>query len=135
MSRQMYVNLAVRDLARAKAFFTALGFAFEPRYTNDSAACLVVNPDTFVMLLPEVFFQTFTPKPLCDARQSTEVLLCLSCQSRAEVDGLVAKAVAAGGRIPRESQDHGFMYGHTFEDLDGHVWELVAMVPGAPVRG
>jgi len=113
------------------AFFSTLGFTFEPKYTNDSAACMVVGKDIYVMLLTQAFFQTFTSKRLADANASTEVLVCLTCESREEVDSLVAKAVAAGGSAPRESKDHGFMYGHGFEDLDGHIWELVHMEPGA----
>lgn len=129
MARQIYVNLAVKDLGRAQAFFTALGFRFEPKFTDDNAACMVVGENIFVMLLVESFFRTFTQKALCDATQCTEVLVGLSCDSRVQVDDRVARAVAAGGRVPREAQDHGFMYGHAFEDLDGHVWELIYMEP------
>lgn len=132
MARQIYVNLPVKDLERSKAFFAHLGFSFNPQYSNEVAACMVVADDIFVMLLGEPFFATFTTKPICDARSSTEVLVCLSCASRAEVDDLVARALAAGGTAPRRPQDHGFMYGHGFEDPDGHIWELVYMVPGAP---
>lgn len=131
MARQIYVNLPVKDLKRSLAFFTALGFRFEPKFTNDKAACMVVGENIFVMLLVESFFKTFTKKELCDAKKSTEVLVCLSCDSRAHVNDLVAKATAAGGAIPREPQDHGFMYGHAFEDLDGHIWELIHMEPSA----
>jgi predicted lactoylglutathione lyase len=88
---------------------------------------MVVSDTIYVMLLVESFFQSFTNKPIADATKTTEVLICLSCNSRAEVDGLVAKAVAAGGKTPRPPQDHGFMYGHAFEDLDGHIWELMYM--------
>lgn len=131
MGRQMYVNLPVKDIAKTKAFFSALGFAFDATFSNDDALCLIVSDDSYVMLLAESFFKTFTRKTVCDARQSTEVLICLSCQSRAEVDQLVAKAVHAGGSIPRDPHDHGFMYGHAFEDLDGHIWELMFMDPDA----
>jgi uncharacterized protein len=134
MARQIYVNLAVRDLKRTVAFFTELGFQFEPKFSNDDAVCMVIDDNIFVMLLVERFFLTFTPKELCDATKSTEVLLCLSCDSRAQVDELVAKAVAAGGSIAREPQDHGFMYGQSIEDLDGHIWELMFMEPGAQVQ-
>ena len=102
MAKQIYVNLPVKDLKRSMAFFTALGFGFEPKFTNDSAACMIVGENIFVMLLIESFFKTFTKKELCDAMQSTEVLVCLSCDSRAQVNDLVAKATAAGGTIPRE---------------------------------
>ena len=131
MARQIYVNLPVKDLVRSIAFFKSMGFAFEPKFTDEKAACMIVGEASFVMLLTEGFFQTFTKKALCDATKSTEVLVCLSCDSRAEVDELVAKAVSAGGNIPREPEDHGFMYGHAFEDLDGHIWELIHMQPNA----
>lgn len=129
MSTQIFVNLPVKDLSRSMAFFTSLGFAFDPKFTNEDAACMVVAENIHVMLLVEPFFLTFTKKALCDATKSTEVLLCLSCESRAQVDEVVAKAVVAGGRVAREPQDHGFMYDHAYEDLDGHIWELIYMAP------
>ena len=135
MARQIYVNLPVKDLVRTKAFFAALGFAFEGKFSNDDGACMVVDGNIFVMLLVEKFFATFTSKTIVDATKSTEVLLCLSCASRAEVDDLVAKAVRSGGRMPRAPQDHGFMYAHAFEDPDGHIWELVYMDPNAKMPG
>jgi predicted lactoylglutathione lyase len=135
MARKIYVNLSVKDLPRSMAFFSALGFSFQPEFTNEVAAGLIVEPDQiYVMLLTESFFQTFTKKTICDARKSAELLLCLSCSSRQEVDELVAKAVAAGGSVPREPNEHDFMYGHAFEDLDGHIWELIHM-PGMPPQG
>jgi predicted lactoylglutathione lyase len=132
MHKQIFVNLPVTDLPRSKAFFESLGLHFEPKFTNDQGACLVVGDNIFAMLLAHDFFKTFTAKPIADATRSTEVLVCLSCESRAEVDALVQKARAAGGSAPRAPQDHGFMYGHGFEDLDGHIWELVYMDPNAP---
>ncbi|CDY79120.1 Glyoxalase family protein [Caballeronia glathei] len=131
MHKQIFVNLPVSDLKRSMTFFKALGLSFNSQFTNDQAACLVVGENIFAMLLVEEFFRTFTHKPLVDANAATEVIVCLSCESRAEVDDLVAKAVAAGGRAPREPQDHGFMYAHGFEDVDGHIWELVHMSPEA----
>jgi len=131
MGRKIFVNLAVKDMKRSQAFFRALGFDFNPQFTNEQGACMVVAEDIFVMLLVEPFFATFVKKPISDARKSTEVLVCLSCDSREEVDALVKKALAAGGTAPNAPQDHGFMYGHGFEDLDGHVWELVWMDPKA----
>ena len=131
MHKQIFVNLPVRDLGRSRTFFSSLGFEFNPQFSNDDAACMIVGENIFVMLLVERFFQGFTSKPLADAHATTEVLTCLSCESRDEVDSLVARAVAAGGRAPNPKQDHGFMYGHGFEDLDGHVWELAWMDPGA----
>lgn len=128
---QIFVNLPVKNLARSGEFFTRLGYLFDPQFTDEKAACMIVSDDIYVMLLVEKFFQTFTKKPLCDATKNTEVLVCLSCESRTEVDEQVRRAVAAGGTSPREPQDHGFMYGHGFEDLDGHIWELIYMQPGA----
>jgi hypothetical protein len=127
MNKQIYVNLPIKNMERSKAFFSSLGFSFNPQFTNEQGACMVVSEHIYVMLLTETFFQTFTHKPIADAGKVTEVLVCLSCESRAEVDELVAKALAAGGKAPRAPQDHGFMYGHGFEDLDGHIWELVYM--------
>lgn len=131
MATQIYVNLPVQNVARSRRFFTELGFGFNEQFSNEQAVCMVVGDDSFVMLLVESFFQTFTKKPVADASKSTEVLVCLSCDSRSKVDDLVAKAVAAGGTSPNPKQDHGFMYGHGFEDLDGHVWELIYMDPDA----
>jgi uncharacterized protein len=128
METQIFVNLPVRDLDRSKAFFATLGYGFDPQFTNEFAACLVVDERIYVMLLTEGFFQTFAPgKTICDATRSMEVIVCLTCPTREHVDDLVAKAVAAGGSIPGPHQDHGFMYGHAFEDLDGHIWQLIAM--------
>ena len=131
MHKQIYVNVAVADLPKSRAFFESLGLSFEPKFSNDMGACLVLGENIFAMLLTKDFFKGFTSKPLADPKQTTEALICLSCESRAEVDALVAKAVAAGGTAPRPVQDHGFMYGHGFEDLDGHIWELAYMDPDA----
>jgi uncharacterized protein len=131
MARKIFVNLPIKDMERSQAFFRALGFSFNPQFTNEQGACMVISEDIFTMLLVEPFFQTFTKKPISDAKKSTEVLVCLSCDSREEVDALVKKALAAGGSAPNAPQDHGFMYAHGFEDLDGHVWELVWMDPNA----
>ena len=133
MNKQIFVNLAVKDLDKSKAFFEALGYTFNPQFTNESGACMVIaDGSIYAMLLTEPFFKTFVDKPLVQAKEATEVLVCLSCESREEVDDLVAKAVAAGGRAPRPPQDHGFMYGHGFEDLDGHIWELAYMEQASP---
>ena len=128
MATQIFVNLPVKNLDKSVAFFTALGFKFNPQFTDENATCMIVSENNiYVMLLVESYFKTFTPKSIADAKKSTEVLLCLSCDSRAEVDELVAKAVAAGGSTPNAAKDHGFMYQHGFEDLDGHLWELAYM--------
>lgn len=132
MSTQIFVNLSVRDLDKAKAFFNALGYSVNPQFTDANAACLVISDTIYVMLLVEPFFQGFTRKPLCDARTHTEVLLCLSVDSRSGVDAMVAKALAAGGREPMEAKDYGFMYQRGFEDLDGHLWEVVHMDENGP---
>lgn len=133
MHEQIYVNLPVKDLQRSIDFFTRLGFTFDERFTNELATCMVVGPNIHVMLLSEPFFQGFIgDKQIADAHRATEALICISCNSRAQVDGLVAQALAAGGRIPRPAQDHGFMYGHAFEDLDGHIWELMFMTGEPP---
>jgi len=131
MATKIFVNLPVKSLDKSVAFFTRLGFTFNPQFTDETATCMIVSEDIFVMLLTEEKFKTFTPKEICDARKSTEVLVCLSSASREEIDEMVRKAVAAGGTTYKEPQDHGFMYGHGFQDLDGHIWELVYMEPGA----
>ena len=133
MHKQIYVNLPVKDLAASKAFFEAVGYTFNPQFTNDQGAGLILGENLYAMLLAEDFAKTFTNKPLVDARATTEMWVCLSCDSREQVDALVAKAQAAGGRVPSAPQDHGFMYGHGFEDLDGHHWELVYM-SGSPTQ-
>lgn len=132
MHSQIFVNLPIADMARSQAFFKALGYAFNPDFSNEQGASLVLGENLFAMLLVRDFFGTFTDKPVADATKSTEVLVCLACDSREQVDSLVAKAVAAGGKAPRPPQDHGFMYGHGFEDLDGHIWELVHMAGKPP---
>jgi uncharacterized protein len=132
MAREIFVNLPIRNMERSKAFFGALGFTFNPQFTNAQGACMVIQDgSSYVMLPVEPFFQSFTKKPVADASKSTEVLICLSCASRAEVDDLVRKAIAAGGSAPNAPQDHGFMYGHGFQDPDGHLWELMYMDPNA----
>jgi len=128
-TKQIFVNLPVKDLPKSKVFFEALGYSFNPQFTDENAACLVISDTIYAMLLTEEFFKRFTSKAIVDAKKSTEVLVCLSTESRAEVDDLVRKAVAAGGRVYNDPQDHGFMYGHGFEDLDGHQWELAFMEP------
>jgi len=127
MHSQIFVNLPIADMAKSQAFFRALGYSFDPDFTNDQGASLVLGENLFAMLLVHDFFKTFTDKPVADANKTTEVLVCLACDSREQVDTLVTRAVAAGGKAPRQPQDHGFMYGHGFEDLDGHIWELVHM--------
>ena len=135
MSTKIFVNLPVKDLDKSIEFFTQLGYTFNPQFTDETATCMIVSADIYVMLLTHAKFKTFTPKQICDATQSTEVLVCLSCESREHVDAMVRKAVAAGGTTYNAPQDHGFMYGHGFQDLDGHIWELVYMEPSATNKG
>ncbi|MET0355434.1 MAG: VOC family protein [Cellvibrio sp.] len=129
MQKQIFVNLSVKDLDKSKVFFEKLGYSFNPQFTDENAACMVISDTIYAMLLTETFFKGFTNKELVDAKKATEVLICLSTESRAEVDEIVRKAVAAGGQIYKEPQDYGFMYSHSFEDLDGHQWELAYMEP------
>jgi predicted lactoylglutathione lyase len=131
MTTMIFVNLPVRDLLQSMEFFGKLGFTFNPQFTDATAACMVVSETIYAMLLTEAKFQSFTPKPISDARQSTEVLIALSLDSRQAVESMVKSAVAAGGRIYAEPADHGFMYQHGFEDRDGHIWELFYMDPSA----
>lgn len=130
-ARKIFVNLPIRDLKRSMAFFSTLGFEFNPQFTDDNATCMIVSEDAFVMLLVEPFFKTFTKNAICDTSKHTEALIALSCESRAEVDQMVEKAVAAGGRHAMPPQDHGFMYAWSFYDLDGHHWEVLWMDPAA----
>jgi uncharacterized protein len=126
-SRKIFINLPVRDLDRSKEFFSSLGFGFDPKFTNEKAACMAISDGASVMLLTEPFFRTFTTHAICDTSSHTEGLFAISCKSRAEVDGLVGAAVAAGGKRAMDPQDHGFMYGWSFYDPDGHHWEVVWM--------
>lgn len=131
MAKNIFVNLPVKDLARSVAFFKTLGYSFNPQFTDENATCMVVSENIFVMLLVEKFFQTFTPRPIADATKSTEVLVCLSADSKAEVRRIVETAITAGGHPVREADDKGFMFGWAFADLDGHIWEYVWMDPSA----
>ena len=124
MVKQLFVNLAVESLPRAVDFFTALGFSFDPKYTDENATCLILGDNIFAMLLVKPFFQGFTSKELCDTGKATEVINALAVDDRAEVDRLVAKAVAAGGLALGQPKDYGFMYQHGFQDPDGHLWEV-----------
>ena len=131
MPTKIFVNLPVKDLNKSIEFFTKLGFTFNPEFTDETATCMVVSEDIFVMLLTHAKFKTFTPKEICDATKSTEVLVCLTSESREQLNEMVRKAVAAGGATYNEPKDHGFMYAHGFQDLDSHIWELIYMEPSA----
>lgn len=125
MIKQVFINLPVADLQKSMAFFKALGFSHNPQSTDDTAATIVINETIMVMLMTHSKFGNFTPKTICDTSKETEVLLTLSCGSRSDVDGLVARAVAAGGSTFDKPEDYGFMYTHSFVDPDGHQWGLI----------
>lgn len=128
MPSKIFVNLPVKDLKRSIDFFTHLGFSFNQQFTDDKAACLVINDGSiYAMLLTEPMFKTFTKKEIADASKTTEVLIAIDADSREQVDELVRKAVEAGGSIYSEPADHGWMYQHSFADPDGHQWEVLYM--------
>ena len=130
MNKQIIFNLAVKDLSKSKDFFSALGFSINPRFSNENAAFMdIVDGAIHAMLMTEPMFRSLIDKPLVQAREANEVIICLSCESREELDSLIARAVAAGGRTPHPPEDHGFMVDQGFEDLDGHLWNLVWMAP------
>ena len=135
MATKIFVNLPVKDLKRSVGFFAKLGYKVNPEFTDDTAACVVIADDIYVMLLTHAKFKEFTPKEICDATKTTEVLVCLSCTSRDQVNEMVRTAVASGGTANAESKDYGFMYQHGFQDPDGHIWELVCMEPSATRPG
>ena len=130
-SRKLFVNLAVRDLKRSVAFFTQLGFTFNPQFTDETATCMIVSEEAYVMLLVESKFKGFTKKELCDTSKASEGLFCLSCESREEVEQMVKTAVENGGSHAMPPQDHGFMFFSSFYDVDGHHWEVMWMDPAA----
>lgn len=127
MATKIFVNLPVKDLKKSIGFFTRLGFSFNPQFTDEQATCMVIGENIFAMLLVEERFKDFTKKPISDARRSTEVLLALDAESREAVDAMIKNAVKAGGSVYADPQDHGWMYGHSFADLDGHQWEILYM--------
>ena len=131
MPTKIFVNLPVKDLNRSVQFFTKLGYKFNPQFTDETATCMIIADDIYAMLLTKAKFKEFTPKQICDAAKSTEVLIALSCESRKAVEEQVRKAVAAGGSTYAEAKDHGFMYQHGYQDPDGHIWELFYMDPAA----
>lgn len=128
MSKQIFINLPVADLTKSTDFFKALGFAQNPEMSNEMGSCIVISDTICVMLSTHALFRNFTPKDICNTNTAVEVLISLSCESREEVDGLVAKALAAGGTTYDKPEDLGFMYSHSFVDLDGHGWGLFYVV-------
>jgi uncharacterized protein len=127
--RKIFVNLAVADLGKTVEFFSQLGFSFDPRFTDENATCMILSDEAFVMLLVKDRFKDFIKKEICDSTTHTEAILALSAESREEVDELVKKAFAAGAEPANDPMDHGFMYGWSFQDLDGHLWEVFWMDP------
>src|SRR6476659_10340807 len=127
MITKLFVNLPVKDLNKTVEFFTKLGFTFNPQFTDENATCMIVGNDIFVMLLVEKFFKTFTKKEISDVSKNTEVIVALSTQSREEVDQMMEKVIGAGGKESRDPQDHGWIYGRSFADIDGHIWEIFYM--------
>ena len=127
MATQIFVNLPVKDLNKSIEFFTSLGYSFNPQFTNEQGASLVISDNIFFMLLTEPFFKSFIKKDIADAAKVAETINCISVDSREAVDEMVRKAVAAGATVPNEKQDYGWMYGHGFQDLDGHLWEFTYM--------
>jgi hypothetical protein len=135
MATKIFLNLPVKDLSKSVAFFTALGYSFDPQYTDENATCMIVGEDIFVMLLVEEFFKTFITTDIADATKSTEAIIALSVENKGAVDEVVRKAVAAGATTPTPAVDHGFMYQAMIQDPDGHLWEYFYMDPDALARG
>jgi predicted lactoylglutathione lyase len=125
MAKQIFINLPVTDLKKTMAFFEKLGFTFNMQFTDDKAACMIIGENIYAMLLLEKFFKTFTSKEIADAKKTTEVIIAIDAESRESVDEMIRKAVEAGGSTYRNPQDNGWMYGHSFADLDGHQWEVL----------
>lgn len=126
-NRQIFVNLPVKNLEKSIDFFTRLGFTFNPKFTDQNATCMIIGENIFAMLLVKKFFKTFISKEISDSRKSTEVILAITVESREEVDEIVNKALAAGGKKSKEPEDNGWMYGWGFQDPDGHLWEVFYM--------
>ncbi|MEU5631386.1 VOC family protein [Streptomyces rishiriensis] len=129
--QMIFVNLPVNDLDASKKFFTELGYSINPQFSDDNAASVVISDTIVAMLLTKPFYSTFTKKEIADSATTSEVLIALSAPSREKVDELVDRALALGGSPSGDTQDHGFMYGRSFDDLDGHTWEVVWMDPSA----
>jgi uncharacterized protein len=127
LTTKLFVNLPVNDLNKTIKFFTHLGFTFNPQFTDENATCMIIGNESFVMFLVEKFFKNFTNKEICNATDKTEVILALSVKNRGQVDNMITKVIEAGGKEYMKSQDHGWMYYRSFEDINGHVWEIVYM--------
>ncbi|TDH21259.1 glyoxalase/bleomycin resistance/extradiol dioxygenase family protein [Segetibacter sp. 3557_3] len=131
MATKMFLNLPVEDLNNSIEFFTKLGYTFNQQFTNENATCMIISEDIYVMLLVRPFFKSFITKEIADTKTSVEAITCLSADSKELVDQMISKAIDAGGTTYREPQDMGFMYSHAYQDLDGHLWEIVWMDPAA----
>jgi predicted lactoylglutathione lyase len=127
MATKIFVNLPVKDLNRSKDFFTSIGFTINPQFTDDTAACVVISEDIYAMILTHAKFKEFTKKQIADATKTTEVLTCLTTDSKDKVNEMVDKAIAAGGTEARDPMDYGFMFARSFNDPDGHIWEVMWM--------
>ena len=127
MAKKIFVNLPVKDLDKSIEFFTKLGFDFNPKFTDKNATCMIIGENIFAMLLVENFFKTFIKKDISDTKKTTEVLLGLSAENREEVDEMINNVIKAGGKESKPPQDQGWMYGRSFEDIDGHIWEVFYM--------
>ena len=127
MATKIFVNLPIKDLNKTVEFFTKLGFTFNPQFTDENATCMIIGENIFIMLLVEKFFKTFTKKEISDATKDAEVIVALSAESREKVDQMISRVIEAGGMESREPQDHGWMYVRSFQDLDGHLWEIIYM--------
>lgn len=132
MAKQLFLNLPVKDLNRSVEFFTALGFSFNPDFTDENATCMIVNDGAYVMLLVEGYFKTFISKGIADTSGTAEAIVAFSVDSREAVDDTIRKALTSGGTPAQEAQDYGFMYNHSFQDPDGHLWEVMWMDPAGP---
>ncbi len=127
MATQIYVNIPVKDLDRSIQFFTALGYKFNKQFTDKDATCMIIGENIFAMLLTEPFFKSFTKKEICDSSKSIEAIMAISVDSKNKVDEIVDNAIKAGGTAPKDTQNDGWMYSRSFEDLDGHLWEILYM--------
>ena len=135
MIRKIFINLPVKDLDKSMAFFKALGFSFNPQFTDKTGACMVMSDDIYAMLLTHDKVKQFTGKQIADSHKTTEVLTALAVESKAKVHEIADKAIKAGSKEPRPPQDYGFMFGRSFEDPDGHIWEVFWMDPAHVQKG
>jgi predicted lactoylglutathione lyase len=135
MATKLFVNLPVKDLKKTIEFFTKLGFTFNPKFTDENATCMIIGENIFAMLLVEKFYKTFTDKEICDSAKSTEAILALTAESREKVDEMMNNVISAGGIETRKPQDHGWMYSRSFQDVDGHLWEIFYMDESAMKQG